>query len=140
MGWGHLRDSQSLRLPGSWGYRAGLVVRLLFLPLNTLLFNLVGLTGWDTVIRNGGGPGTIVTLIIVVVSGRFRDLHEQLKREMSKRKRVEETLRKEHDELGIRVKERTAELEESNNSLRRDITERTQVEELALHYHEERRI
>ena len=75
------------------GLRAGLVAWFLFLPLNTLLFNLVGLSGWDTVFRNGGGPGTLVTLIIAAVAGRLFDLREELKREISERKRAEEALR-----------------------------------------------
>jgi len=45
------------------------------------------------------------------------------------RKRAEESLRKAHDELERRVEERTAELRETNESLKREVAERRQVEE-----------
>ncbi len=46
-----------------------------------------------------------------------------------KRKRVEEALRKAHEELEMRVKERTVELTVANEQLQREITERKQIEE-----------
>ena len=45
------------------------------------------------------------------------------------RNRAEEELRKAHDELEIRVQERTAELSKANEALRAEITERKQAEE-----------
>ncbi|NVM22298.1 MAG: PAS domain S-box protein, partial [Desulfobacterales bacterium] len=45
------------------------------------------------------------------------------------RKRAEEQLQKAHDNLEVRVKERTAELAETNESLNQEITERKRVEE-----------
>lgn len=52
-----------------WGILAGLMV----FPLNTLLFNLHGETGWDVVFRVGGFPGTIA---VVIVSGIMGFLHD----------------------------------------------------------------
>jgi len=48
--------------------------------------------------------------------------------DITKRKRAEETLRRTHDELELRVKERTAELSLANEQLRREIDERKRAE------------
>ena len=76
-----------------WGLRVGLVAGLLSLPLNTLLFNLVGLEGWDPVFRQGGGPGTVMVVLIGAGIGRLRDLGQRLKVEITDRKRAAEALR-----------------------------------------------
>ena len=49
--------------------------------------------------------------------------------EIVERKQAEEALRKAHDELETRVEERTAELTQANEILRREIAERKQAEE-----------
>ncbi len=54
-----------------WGFRAALVAGLLSLPSNTLLFNFVGLRGWDPVFLEGGGPGQIVVVLIGAGIGRL---------------------------------------------------------------------
>jgi signal transduction histidine kinase len=48
--------------------------------------------------------------------------------DLSERKRAEETLRRAHEELEIRVRERTAELALANASLRAEMTERERAE------------
>ncbi len=49
-------------------------------------------------------------------------------RDITERKRAEEALRKAHDELELRVKERTAELLKANEGLKREIRERERAE------------
>ena len=53
----------------------------------------------------------------------------QLQRELDRRRRAEEALQKAHDELEIRVEERTAELSHANALLKQEVTERIQAEE-----------
>lgn len=50
-------------------------------------------------------------------------------RDITDRKRAEEALRKAHDELEIKVQERTAKVTEANKQLQREITERTKMGE-----------
>ena len=75
-----------------WGFRAGLVAGLLSLPSNTLLFNFVGLGGWDPVFLEGGGPGQIVVVLIGAGIGRLRELDKRRKEEITERRQTEEHL------------------------------------------------
>ena len=49
--------------------------------------------------------------------------------DMTKRKQAEESLRKAHDELEIRIQERTAELQQANEALQAQIAERIKAED-----------
>jgi len=63
-------------------------------------------------------------------------LYTSAQRELAERKQVEDALRKAHDELELRVEQRTAELSKANTILREQIAERRRVE-MALRESEE---
>jgi C4-dicarboxylate-specific signal transduction histidine kinase len=81
---------------------------------------LVRKDGTEVAIDDSGAPirdetGRVMGVVLV-----FRDITE--------RRRAEENLRKSHDELEVRVQERTRELESLNVDLRAENEERLQVE------------
>ena len=73
---------------GTW---AGVLASSLALPLNMLLLILAGEASWGVMIR--ALPGSAILVLVGVVVGRLRDLGEQVKRELTERKRAEEALR-----------------------------------------------
>lgn len=74
------------------GLRAGLLATLCILVELTILHNIVGHSGCDAAIRDGGGMGIVLTAIISIVVGRLHDLSEQLKQEIAERQRAERAL------------------------------------------------
>ncbi len=60
----------------------------------------------------------------------YRAMRDHALEELKERKRAEEELQKAHDELELRVKERTADLFAANEQLQREIIERKQAEEV----------
>ncbi|MDJ1423082.1 MAG: ATP-binding protein [Candidatus Methanoperedens sp.] len=79
--------------------------------------------------------------LLGIISTHFRQVHSPADRELRvidilarqaadiiERSQAEEALRKAHDELEIRVQERTAELEEANQALQAEIKERKRTE------------
>lgn len=67
----------------------------------------------------------------------YRAMRDKAMEEIKERKRAEEELREVHEELEVRVRERTSDLNAINERLRREITERKHAEE-ALRDSEER--
>lgn len=76
-----------------FGLQAGLVAGLLSLPVNTLLLNLAGESGWGVLVSSGGVPSFAVAVLIGAMVGRLRDLGEQMKQELIQRRQMEEALR-----------------------------------------------
>jgi len=110
--------------------RAGLLASLLSFLLNVLLTTLAGGASGDMMNR-AGLTGSILLVPIGVVVGWLRDLGEQVRWELAERKRAEEALHRAHDELEMRVRERTAELAKANEALQTEVTECKRVEEEA---------
>jgi PAS domain S-box-containing protein len=111
-----------------FGMRSGLLASLLIFPLNMLLTTLVTGTHWYMMTPQALF-GTVLILLIGGVVGWLHDLGEQVKRELGKRKRAEEELRKHRDHLEELVGERTVELRRTNEELQGEIAERKRAEE-----------
>ena len=73
-------------------------------------------------------PLEIKTKPIVAADGTFEGFVNII-RDITRRKRAEEALQKAHDELEMRVEERTAELAKANEELQTEIAERKRAEE-----------
>lgn len=61
-------------IAGLFGVRIGILFAVLLIPLDTLLFNVIGETGWDVVYRVGGLPGAGAVIIVASISGYLRDI------------------------------------------------------------------
>jgi PAS domain S-box-containing protein len=94
--------------------------------------------GENRLVRLDGGVVYVdsITFPVHNKAGQFIGLIASF-RDATQRKQAEEALRKAHDELEIRVEERTAELAKANKELQAEITERKEAEE-ALRVSEER--
>lgn len=60
---------------------------------------------------------------------RLQEQNEQLQQQIAERIRAEEALQRAHDELEMRVEQRTAELSQSNSALQDEIIERKRAEQ-----------
>ena len=60
---------------------------------------------------------------------RLKESHDSLKQKIKERKQAEDALQKAHDELEIRVQERTVELAKANEELEAEIIDRKRAEE-----------
>jgi PAS domain S-box-containing protein len=61
---------------------------------------------------------------------RFQDNNTRLEQEIVARQRIEEVLRKAHDELEMRVQERTQDLQKLNEAFQAEIAERKRIEKI----------
>jgi len=73
-------------LLGTWD---GLLAGLLAFPLNMLLLSLAGEPGWNVMTQRDGLVDSMVMALIGAVVGRLHDLSEQVKQELTVRKRDE---------------------------------------------------
>ncbi len=89
----------------------------------------------ETLVKEGNRPIQVTTIPFQNRKGEW--MVAEVNVDISERKRLEETLCKAHEELEMRVEERTAELAQANKALQLEITERKHAEE-ALQISEER--
>lgn len=73
---------------------------------------------------------SIVMLSLGVGVGRLCDLSVAIKKELNKRQKIEATLRDSQNDLELRVKERTFELEQATIELKKEVSERIQAQEV----------
>lgn len=71
-----------------FGIRGGFFAGLAMLILNTLLLNIFGESGWDVIMRLGGVPGAIVSVLIGVGVGRLSYLERQLEQRILEQEQI----------------------------------------------------
>lgn len=113
------------------GLRAGLLAGLLGLPLNALLYSLVGLRGWDAVIE----PQVVAAMLVLVLIGAgirsLSDLSERLQRGLAGHKRVDlPDQRGEANHMGWEVQQTVETLEKAVEDKTRELF--VALEELRL--------
>ena len=68
-----------ITIAGLWGLVPGVVAALAAFPALTLLLNLAGELGPNTIFRHGGGPGTISMVLLAGLVGWLHDLLLQVR-------------------------------------------------------------
>ncbi len=89
-------------LVAAWlfGLRGGIIAALLFIPFDTILFNLVGEHGFDIVFKKEGTLAGIVAMTILAsIIGRMRDLKNRLGLELYRHKVSQEKLQETTEQL-----------------------------------------
>jgi signal transduction histidine kinase/methyl-accepting chemotaxis protein len=143
---GRLQDSTNAALVSALGLAGGGIALVFLLAGAGTLINswIMGRTITDRIhkLRDGAakiGEGDLDHRIDLTGNDEFADLsaafnamtaklqgsYRDLEREIEERRRAEEALRRAHDDLELRVQERTKELLEARDMLEQRVTERT---------------
>ncbi len=120
--------------------QANLAYSVLLFLVSGLIFGLVmmlllekrvlsRLTHLSQSVSDIGLSGNLATRVTVTGRDELTSLGGEINKMLAALGRSEEALRQAHDELEIRVQQRTAELSEANQLLKREIVERQQAEE-----------
>jgi PAS domain S-box-containing protein len=100
------------------GRRAAVFAAALAFVLNTLLYNLIGLQGWDVILRAGGGPGMLVALLCGVAAGWARDLVARFRAQSRDIVREREALREQETRLRMLIEQSPAIIWSTDTELR----------------------
>ncbi len=116
-----------------FGLWPGVFASIALLPLHSFLFQIVGPpppspTGAPPP-SSMYGPSILADLLLGGVIGFLSDLVEEVKDQIEKRHQAEASLRQAHDELEVRVQERTGALAQANQALEAEVNVRKQAEE-----------
>jgi PAS domain S-box-containing protein len=101
-----------------YGCVAGICTAILTFFTNILMFEYLGVDWIDRIILKGIGISAAVAYMFIGAAvGRLSDLSIQVVKELSHRKQAEDSLKKAHAELELRVTERTDELRKVKDHL-----------------------
>ena len=90
------------------GRRAAVAAVVLVFVLNVILYNLVGIPGWDAVLRVGGGPGMLVALLSGIAAGWVRDLVARFRAQSRELVREREALCEQETRLRMLIEQSPA--------------------------------
>jgi PAS domain S-box-containing protein len=90
------------------GRRVAVAAVALAFVLNTILYNLMGLQGWDVIFRVGGGPGMLVALLCGIAAGWARDLVARFRVQSRALVREREALREQETRLSMLIEQSPA--------------------------------
>src|SRR5439155_20208469 len=90
------------------GRRAAVAALVLTFVLNTLLYNLIGMPGWDVVFRVGGGPALLVAMLSGIAAGWVRELVARVRMQSRELVRKREALSEQETRLRMLIEQSPA--------------------------------
>jgi PAS domain S-box-containing protein len=102
-----------------YGGMAGLIAGIISLPLNILLYQMIGGDWYTRVIKQGALlPGTVAIILYGFMLGRLSDLSRRLKKELAEKSSIENELKQHRDNLEKEIQDKTVELQTAYHNLR----------------------
>ena len=121
-----------VNMPGMDGFETALLIRQRRNSEHTPIIFVTGISDTETHVSRGYSLGAVDYILTPVLPEVLRtkvSVFVELFKKTEQLKRHAERLRQAHDELELRVQERTSELGVANQSLKAEIAERRRVEE-----------
>jgi PAS domain S-box-containing protein len=102
-----------------YGWLPGLIAGILSLPVNILLYQLLGADWYHRMVQQGALiPGTFAIAFFGLVLGRLSDLSRRLNKELAEKSIMESELKQHRDNLEKEVHNKTIELQTAYHDLR----------------------
>src|SRR6202008_2409504 len=121
-----------VNMPGMDGFETAHLIRQQKNSEHTPIIFITGISDTETHVSRGYSLGAVDYILTPVLPDVLRtkvSVFVELFKKTEQVKRQAERLRRAHDELEIRVRQRTAELALANDNLRMEVAERQRAEE-----------